>query len=105
MAKKRKNRFVGRTLTQFVHEQRAKDPAFAAAWDNRELARRIRRLREARKLTQEQLAVRVGTTQSAIARLESGHVMPTLELLQKIAAAMDLRVTVGFARVSGDVTL
>ena len=78
------------------------DPEFAVEWDNRQLARRIRALRVARKLTQAELARRIATTQSAIARLEGGDVTPTLELLQKIAAAMGLRVTVGFTRRRGD---
>ena len=70
MAKK-KNPHVGRSLDEFVKEQRAKDPEFAAEWDKRQLARRIRNLREAQNLTQAQLATRAHTTQSAIARLES----------------------------------
>lgn len=99
MAKKKPNRFVGRSIREFAGEQRAKDREFAEEWDNRQLARRIRSLRVARKLTQEALARRTATTQSAIARLESGEVTPTLEFLQKIAAAMGLRVSIGFSRV------
>jgi len=83
---------------EFVREQRAKSPEFAAEWDKRQLARRIRDLREAQHLTQAQLASRAHTTQSAIARLESGQVVPKLDLLQKIAAAMGLRLSVDFTR-------
>ena len=101
MAKKRSRRFIGRTLHEHVDDQRAKDPEFAAEWDKRQLAHRVRALREARKLTQAQIAVRAGTTQSAVARLESGEIAPTLDLLQKIAAAMGLQVTVGFRRKPG----
>ena len=102
MARRKTNRFIGRTVQELVAEQRAKDSEFAVEWDNRQLARRIRALRIARNLTQAELARRIATTQSAIARLEGGDVTPTLELLQKIAAAMGLRVTVGFSRMRGD---
>jgi HTH-type transcriptional regulator / antitoxin HipB len=90
------NRFVGRTLGELVAKQRVKDPEFAAEWDRRQLARRIRELREERKFTQAELAARAHTTQSAIARLESGTVTPRLDLLQKIATALGLRLNVGF---------
>jgi DNA-binding XRE family transcriptional regulator len=95
MAKK-KNPYVGRTLGEYVAEQREKSPVFAAEWDKRQLARRIRELREERKFTQAELAARAHTTQSAIARLESGTVTPRLDLLQKIATALGLRLNVGF---------
>jgi len=53
--------------------------------------------REAAKLTQQQLAERVGTTQSVISDLEAadyeGHSMPMLRL---IAAALGLLVRVSF---------
>ena len=92
----RKTRHIGRNLGQFIREQRAKDPAFATEWDKRQLARRICELRQARDMTQRELAARAKTTQSAIARLESGGVIPKLDLLEKIAAAMGLRLTVDF---------
>ncbi len=41
--------------------------------------------RKKQKITQHQLAERLGTTQSSIARLESGEVWPKLEFLKRIA--------------------
>lgn len=55
------------------------------------IARRL-----AHGLTQAALAKKVGTKQSAIARLESGHYNPTLVFLNKVARALDSRVTVQF---------
>lgn len=46
------------------------------------------------KMTQQDVAKRVGTKQSAIARLESGGVNPSLEFLQKIAQVMGYKLTV-----------
>ena len=39
-------------------------------------------------ISQKELADKIGTKQSAIARFESGNVNPSLEFLQKIASAM-----------------
>lgn len=46
--------------------------------------------------TQEELAKRVGTKQSSIARLESGTYNPSLDFLKKVSQALDarLRITV-----------
>lgn len=59
------------------------------------LAMEIRALREARGLSQRELAERVGTTQSAIARLEGGNISPSLPTLDKIAEALDVELSVG----------
>lgn len=48
----------------------------------------VRRLRLAAGWTQEELARRSGTSQPAIACLESGRRMPTLPTLEKLAAAL-----------------
>lgn len=45
-------------------------------------------------LTQAELAIRLGTTQSAIARLESGGTSPSLATLRKYAAATGKRLEV-----------
>ena len=44
------------------------------------------------KMTQADVAKKVGTKQSAIARLESGNVNPSLEFLNKVAQVMGLSV-------------
>jgi predicted transcriptional regulator len=44
------------------------------------------------KMTQADIAKKVGTKQSAIARLESGNINPSLEFLQKVAQVMGLSV-------------
>ncbi|MEW6227592.1 MAG: helix-turn-helix transcriptional regulator [Bacillota bacterium] len=66
-----------------------KNPEFRKAWDELELEYKVAdlliKLRSHAGLTQKELAARVGTTQSAIARMESGTVLPNLESLYKIA--------------------
>ena len=55
----------------------------------------VHRLRTEAGLTQAELAERMGTTQSAIARMEGGGARPTLETLEKLAAAVGGELVVG----------
>jgi HTH-type transcriptional regulator / antitoxin HipB len=61
-----------------------------------ELGERVRGLREARGLSQSELARRIGSTQPAVARLEAGGVAPKVETLERIAAALGLQLIVEF---------
>ena len=56
------------------------------------------RARSAAKLTQAELARLLGTTQSAIARLEGGRVSPSLKTLRRYAEATGTKLTVGLVR-------
>jgi ribosome-binding protein aMBF1 (putative translation factor) len=62
----------------------------------REVARRVILLRTRAGISQEELARRVGTSKSAIARLESGRHQPTVETLRRVAAAFELRLVIEF---------
>jgi len=55
------------------------------------------RLRTEADLTQAELAERMGTTQSAIARMERGGTQPSLHTLEKLAAAVHQDLVVGVA--------
>lgn len=46
-------------------------------------------------ITQEMLARKIGTKQSAIARLESGQANPTIGFLKKVADALDVELEIG----------
>ena len=67
-----------------------------------EVARKVYELRTKAKLTQKELAVRVGTTPSVISRLEDddyeGH---SLAMLHRIAAALNKRVEIRFVPLKG----
>ncbi|NPV81004.1 MAG: helix-turn-helix transcriptional regulator [Firmicutes bacterium] len=77
-----------------------KDPEFAKAWEDSELeyqiARTILALRKSLGLTQEELAERIGTTQSSIARMESGKCQVSLSSLQKIARSCGMALEIKF---------
>jgi DNA-binding XRE family transcriptional regulator len=64
---------------------------------NAEIARTIYELRTKAGLTQQELAARVGTSKSAICRLEDadyqGH---SLSMLKRVAEALDKRVEIRF---------
>jgi ribosome-binding protein aMBF1 (putative translation factor) len=61
-----------------------------------ELARAVMAARVTAGLTQEQLALRMYTTQSVIARLESGRTRPSTQTLERLAAATGTRLKISF---------
>ena len=62
-----------------------------------EIAYEINKLRQTYKLTQSDLARKLNTTQSVIARIEQGNQNFTLDTLQKIAEVFDKELRVEFA--------
>ena len=81
-----------------------KDPEFRLHY-NRELlinavAKMIVELRRSNNLTQMELAKKAKTTQSVIARLESGsdERVPSIDLLSRIASASDARLNISFTQ-------
>ena len=60
------------------------------------LARALIKARVAAGLTQEQLAQRMDTTQSVIARLESGRARPSTQTLERLASATGTRLKISF---------
>jgi transcriptional regulator with XRE-family HTH domain len=55
------------------------------------VASAVKRLREQRGLTQEELAARAGVTRSYLARLETGRHEPTLTMLERLAKALRVK--------------
>lgn len=64
-------------------------------------AQLVRSWRRQRGMSQTRLAELAGTGQAAISRIESGRDLPTLALLDRIASALDCRLTVAFTSSSG----
>ncbi|WP_239143991.1 helix-turn-helix domain-containing protein [Actinoplanes philippinensis] len=83
-----------------MRERRLAEPGAAEAYDAArlafELGRSVRELRERQGWSQAQLAKRSGMTQSAVARFEAGGTVPTLPVLERLAAALDVSLKVGF---------
>lgn len=58
-----------------------------------DLGARVRRLRQAKNWTLEQLAARTRLARSTLSKIENGQTSPTFDVLQKIAAGLDLEVS------------
>jgi ribosome-binding protein aMBF1 (putative translation factor) len=83
-----------------MRERRMAEPGAAEAYDAArlafELGRSVRELRERQGWSQTQLAKESGMTQSAVARFEAGGTVPTLAVLERLAAALGVSLRVGF---------
>lgn len=81
-----------------LKKQLMEDPAFRAEYEKADteyaLIEALIRARTKASLSQAELARRIGTTQSAIARLEGGNVSPTLATLKRYAEATGARLQI-----------
>jgi len=74
---------------KFTKEYRKLEPQYA-------VISQMINLRTKKGITQKELAEKIGTKQSAIARLESGNFNPTFDFLQKTAKALGTKLVVNF---------
>ena len=83
-----------------LHQKWMKDERYRQAHEELEpefdLARAVLGARVSAGLTQEQLAQRMDTTQSVIARLESGRQRPSTQTLERLAIATGTRLHIRF---------
>jgi ribosome-binding protein aMBF1 (putative translation factor) len=90
---------IGKSVSDHVKES-LKDPEFRAEYERlapyEELARIVIMRRAALGLTQAELAARMGTTASAISRIESGQHATSAQTLKKLGDAFGGRAVVGF---------
>jgi len=97
MGKNRKNNTKWYTSKE-VFGKIEKTKAFKEAYNEETLrlilAKRIRDIRLQKKLTQAIVAKRANTTQSVIARLESGQHSPSVETLGRVAHALGKGLTI-----------
>ena len=81
-----------------VKERLMKRPGFRKAYEESEFEFQIISAlitaRAQRKLTQRQLAKKIGVAQSALARFEAGKINPTLEFLNKVTSGLGLKLVV-----------
>jgi DNA-binding XRE family transcriptional regulator len=100
MSASKKNPYLGKEIGRYIRERSAREPEFAQALlvaaEKRELAQKLKALRESRHVTQQEVARRAGKPQSAIARLERGDVEPRFDLLTKVARALGFRLEIRF---------
>lgn len=56
----------------------------------------VKELRTSKKLSQADLAKKMGKSQSNIGQIENGSVKPTISMLEQIAAATDTKLEISF---------
>jgi transcriptional regulator with XRE-family HTH domain len=83
-----------------MRERRIAEPGATGAYDAARLAFElgvsVRELRARHGWSQTELAKAAGMTQSAVARFEAGGTVPTLPVLERLAAALDVSLNVSF---------
>ncbi len=90
-------------LTDFddVLKEHLKDPEFKRLFDEHgkqlEISYQLLQLRKQQKMSQAQLAKKIGTTQSNVARMEAGRQNFTIDILQRAANAFgkELKISIG----------
>jgi len=91
MAKKSKNKKRGVSKIELKISPKDKDAL-------QKIAQKIEELRREELVTQQELAKKIGTTQSAISRIESGKQNITIDYLQRIASALNRDIKVKFIK-------
>jgi ribosome-binding protein aMBF1 (putative translation factor) len=90
---------IGQTSQEAASERYSRGPGYRDEHDRlapyRVIARAVILARVARHLTQRDLASMLGTTDTAISRIESGERAISLETLRKLGAALDIAFLVG----------
>jgi transcriptional regulator with XRE-family HTH domain len=93
------------TRIKDLHRKWMKDPEYRKEYDGLEaefaLAAEVAKARGRAGLSQAELARRMKTTQSTIARLESGRGKPSTRTLDRFAKATGHRVKISFEPVKG----
>jgi HTH-type transcriptional regulator / antitoxin HipB len=79
-----------------VTDEDRRSEEYQAARHAYELGKAVRERRLELGMTQVELARRSGMTQSQLSRLEAGGVEPTLRILDRLAGALDARLSVTF---------
>ena len=91
---------IGRTSAEASSKRAARSSAYREERKRlaqfEELARLVIKHRAALGISQQELASRVGTSHSAISRIESGRHKTSVETLQKLAHALGVRLVIGF---------
>ena len=99
--KKRHKKVVYLSFERYLAQQ-MKNKVFRKAYEEESqrlrIAYRILQLRKKQKLSQKELARKLDTTQSTVARMEAGQQNFTTDTLQKIASALDRDLKIEFIK-------
>lgn len=88
------------TKVKDLHGEWMKEPGYKSAYDalddEFQLAKTLIEARKQAGLSQDQLARRMKTSQSYVARIESGQVRPSTKALERFARATGTRLKITF---------
>lgn len=88
------------TKVKDLHGKWMKEPGYKSAYDalddEFQLAKTLIEARKQAGLSQDQLARRMKTSQSYVARIESGQVRPSTKALERFARATGTRLKITF---------
>ena len=88
------------TKVKTLHKKWLKEPGYKSAYDalddEFQLAQTLIEARKQAGLSQDQLARRMKTSQSYVARIESGQVRPSTKALERLAHATGTRLKITF---------
>jgi transcriptional regulator with XRE-family HTH domain len=91
------------TKISTLHKRWLKEPSYKKAYEDSriefEIAKEIIEARMKSGLSQEELAVLMDTSQSAIARLESGTTLPSMRTLARLAKATNSQIQIHFKKI------
>lgn len=91
---------VGTSVAVARRRRARRSPAYRAEQRRlaqfEEMARLVIKHRVVLGLSQQELAKRVGTSHSAVSRIESGRHKTSVDTLQRVAEALGLRLVLGF---------
>lgn len=83
-----------------IEKRWMKNPKFVRAWEKIEpeyqLARALIGLRLKKKLSQQELAKKIGSKQPVISRIEAMSSTPSVSLLKRVAEALGTRLEIRF---------
>ena len=86
------------TKISTLHDRWLATPGYQDAYEDShaefELARQLIEARTKSGFSQEEIASRMGTSQSAIARLESGNTLPSMRTLSRYALATNCEISI-----------
>ncbi|OIO06608.1 MAG: hypothetical protein AUJ52_11860 [Elusimicrobia bacterium CG1_02_63_36] len=101
---KKKQRGIGTTLRQYLSGE-MKDPEFRRLYQEADIELRvaleITKAREAKKMSQRELADALHTKQQTVSRIERGAQNVTIETLDRIARALGKGLQVKFVAMGG----
>lgn len=83
---------------EYMQRRLNEDPELKKEFDKLQLQRQVAKIitetRKSKGLKQSELAMKAGTSQTVISRIENGSVSVGLQMLQRIADALDARINI-----------